>query len=1167
VELKTGVLAEPVLVGREDELGELQELLNSATKGKGSTIFISGEAGAGKTRLTTEFLNKAKKQGITTLTGWCLSNAAVPYFPFFEAFNAYFTEEKNKENADDIDVTDWLKGPSQAEKVGKTQAFSAQVWKDQTFAAVAKTLTIISAGKPIILFIDDIHWADSASLALIHYIARAIRSEKILLVATFRSEELTADAEGRPHPLVETMRLMRREDLFKQIKVPNLNQTSVSNLAKSMLGSDLQQQFAEKLAEESQGNPLFIVESLRMLHERDELFQEDDKWRLTREDLGIPDKIKDIILQRLSVLLHKQRRMLDAASVIGEKFDAELLAWVLSQDYLEVADALDMIGQATSMVCCEGESYRFDHARSRDAIYDGISPALKRGYHAKVAEKLESTGKNGKLAFSELAYHYAQAGNIEKAVKYSLAAGQEALARFSNTEALKHFNYVLHAASDSPENNNMKSLALEGVGDAYHASCMFEEATKTFVDLANSETGNMRIHAYNKAMEAVWAKEQDAVRLMELVALAEKVAATDRLEKARVRWNRGRALIWLADAEGSVRDHEEALRVFEEESSLPDAAQLILGAGIPYIFLDSQEKGVGMILRAIALFHELNDFRGEIIARVHGGGEVFALCCGLFQEARNNFENALRIGAKIGEFDKMAQACIGLGEILEQEGCFAEALSISPKMLEYSKQTESRGIQSQIYSGIVRQYARLGNLPKAEEYFEQLMKLPPETLSHPRNVTYVVLAKAVFLAAKGQWEEAEQNFQECLGRPQVFKPPVIEAFMKEHYSWALSKQGRVEEAKVLLREIQRTKETVEKRFGHANIQVGLMTRREIKVGEKLEMRLDIVNVGRKPAVLIKAEGVIPSQDFEVCELPPWCSLQNGIVEMKLKGINPFRVEVVNLHLKALKAGSFTMYPQVEYVNDLGDTETFKLAPINITVQPTHLEPLVLPGRMSTGFAELDRLFLGGIPEHCTLVLAAPSSDERELLIHRFLESGYETGQTVLYVTCQAGKLKDLLQQFQTNFRILVCSTQADTLTQNSTNVFKLNGIDSLTEIGIALMKVFRTLDSPPTRSKRACIDLISDVLLQHHAVTTRKWLNDFLLSLKLNGFTTLAVVDPHMHTPEEVQAILGLFDGEIRISEKQNAKGIMEKVLKIRRLYNQKYLEDELTLTKELLGQ
>jgi tetratricopeptide (TPR) repeat protein/KaiC/GvpD/RAD55 family RecA-like ATPase len=572
-----------------------------------------------------------------------------------------------------------------------------------------------------------------------------------------------------------------------------------------------------------------------------------------------------------------------------------------------------------------------------------------------------------------------------------------------------------------------------------------------------------------------------------------------------------------------------------------------------------------MILRAITLFRELNDFRGEIIARVHGGGECFAELCGLLREAQNNFEKALRIGAKIGEFDKMAQACIGLGKILEKEGRFAEALSISPKMLEYSKQTESTGIQCQVYSEIVRQYARLGNLPKAEEYFDHLMKLPPETLSQPRNTANIVLARAIFFAAKGQWDEAEQNFQKCL-RNQVITP-TYEAFVKEYYAWALRKQGRVEEAKVLLQEIHRIKEAVKKRFGHAKIQGGLMTRREAKIGEKLEMRLDIVNVGRKPAELIKTEGIIPSDGFEVCDLPPWCSLQNGIVEMKSKGIDPFCVEVVNLHLKALKAGSFTIYPQIEYVTDSGETETFKLGPINIAVQPTQLEPLVLPGRLSTGFAKLDQLFLGGIPEHCTLVLTAPSSDERELLIQRFLKSGSETNQTVLYVTCQAAKLKDLLQQLQTDFRIIVCSTQVDTLIQNSTNVFKLNGIDNLTEMGIALAKVFRTLDSSQTRSKRACIDLISDVLIQHHAVTTRKWLNDLLLNLKLNGFTTLAVVDPHMHPSEEVQAILGLFDGEIRISEKQNAKGIVERTLKIRRLYNQKYLEDELTLIKEMLGQ
>ncbi len=264
--LKASVLTEPVLVGREKELEELQRYLDSAAKGKGTTVFVSGEAGAGKTRLITEFLRKTKRTEVTVLKGWCLSNAPVPFFPFFEAFNTYFTDEQSEENENTLEVTGWLKGPSEAGKVGRIPAISPQVWKDQTFTAVAKTLTSISARRPTILFIDDVHWADSASLALIHYISRAMSSKKVLVLATFRSEELTADSEGRPHPLTETLRLMKRENLYEEIKISNLGQNEVSELAQNMLEGKLKTNFSNTLGKESQGNPLFVVESLRMLH-------------------------------------------------------------------------------------------------------------------------------------------------------------------------------------------------------------------------------------------------------------------------------------------------------------------------------------------------------------------------------------------------------------------------------------------------------------------------------------------------------------------------------------------------------------------------------------------------------------------------------------------------------------------------------------------------------------------------------------------------------------------------------------------------------------------------------------------------------------------------------------------------------------------------------------
>ena len=141
----------------------------------------------------------------------------------------------------------WLTKLSQDNDFEKDQASTPQVWKDQTFAAIARELLFLSANKPTILFLDDIHWADSASLSLLHYISRTITSERILVIRTFRSEELTPVAEGQAHPLIENLRLMGREDLFVEIKLVNLDQNSVGKVAENMLGGSLNPEFVEKL--------------------------------------------------------------------------------------------------------------------------------------------------------------------------------------------------------------------------------------------------------------------------------------------------------------------------------------------------------------------------------------------------------------------------------------------------------------------------------------------------------------------------------------------------------------------------------------------------------------------------------------------------------------------------------------------------------------------------------------------------------------------------------------------------------------------------------------------------------------------------------------------------------------------------------------------------------
>jgi KaiC/GvpD/RAD55 family RecA-like ATPase len=330
------------------------------------------------------------------------------------------------------------------------------------------------------------------------------------------------------------------------------------------------------------------------------------------------------------------------------------------------------------------------------------------------------------------------------------------------------------------------------------------------------------------------------------------------------------------------------------------------------------------------------------------------------------------------------------------------------------------------------------------------------------------------------------------------------------------------------------------------------------VGQPFEVRLDLVNISRTSASLVNIQDILP-QEFQITASQPEILREGSSVQLKESKLEPFTVKTIKLTCQPAKPGTFTLNPLAVYIDDLGQTKTRMLRSATITAK--HAEPAfeILPGRLTTGYTDLDRLLLGGIPEKFAVVLTAPSSDERQILVKHFLEAGGRANETTLYITCEPASIQELTKQYQ-NLCLIDCSPQTNQPQQNPPNIIKLKGIDNLTNIEIALTKYFRTLDPKQTTPRRNCIDILSDVLLQHHAVITRKWLSALLPNLKQQGFAVLAVVNPDMHSQEEVQAILDLFDGEIQISEKETTIGI-EKVLRVRRLLNQKYLKNELTLT------
>lgn len=906
-------------MGRERELEELYRHLDLAREGKGTTVFISAEAGIGKTRLMQEFLKVAKQErDIISITGWCLPNAEVPYFPFIEAFNGYYsTLQKNgKEELESNPLLQSL------ESTWQQQHLSPQAIKDQTFLTVARIIRQIATQRPIVLLLEDIQWADSASLGLIHYIARVINGlESVLFLATFRSENLTSDPEGYPHHLAETLSMMKREDLLSEIKLPILDKTCILKMVESMLSGSVQHSLTEKLAVRSEGNPLFIVESIRMLLEQKKLVQQNNEWQLTVEEIDTPSKIRDIIIQRLAYLNTAQRRLLDAASVIGDEFKAGLLSALVDQDSLEVLETLMAIAQSTSIIYIDEDRFRFDHALSREIIYGAIAQPLRQAYHNRLAEKIEGF-KNSMLSLTDLAYHYAQANNKGKATKYALAAGQNELARWSNTEAIKHFRYVLQTIEQDPKRAKTKEKALEGLGDAYYSNSLFKKAQKTFTELGETaKKSAVKLRAFRKASESAF-QLGEWHHMLKLIKKSKRYTATDRLENARILGCRSRAL--ALQMKPYAKYLENALQVFEEEYSLWDTAWTLMDVGnLHAVWREKVYQGLAESLRSIAIFEELGDFSSQM-ETCYVAGQNF-MVCQLNKEALDIYAKIIAIDQemKMGDYYHASNAYAWSGFLLYfVMGDLEKGLSYSLKALELSKKTDSLLTKAVVYSNLVRVYSILGDIGHAEEYFEKLSKLPKDIFNFA--TVNGEFARAILQAVKGNWT----IFEEAFTRLKASRAPGWSEAAELTYAQLLEKQGRFKEARSHKEKFQKILKETEEKFKHANMQANLMVRRKVIVGEEFEIRFDLVNVGRKPCKIIKITDPMPS-GFNVVSLPSFYRLQNSDLHLNQKVVNPFKVETIKLKVKVMKADNYSISAKVVFIDDLGKMKISEIKPTSI----------------------------------------------------------------------------------------------------------------------------------------------------------------------------------------------------------------------------------------------
>ncbi len=445
------------VVGREAGMATIAYAFKRVAGGEGREILlISGEAGLGKTTLAAEAARAAFDAGACVLFGHCEEELATPYQLFAEALGHYVTHATEDQlvahvNAHGSELVGLVPAlASRMPGLAPSKATDADTERYLLFAAVVGLLAMVSQHQPVLLVLDDLQWADKASLQLLRHLIAADVPMRVLVLGTYRDNELS-----HAHPLLETLAALHRQHRVARIDLTGLDDTGVIALMEAGAGhtlSDAAVGLARAVYRETDGNPFFVSEVLRHLSETGAIYQ-DANGRWVAEDfleqMALPDSVREVIGARVGRLGQNAERVLSIAAVIGRDFDLDLLARATNtsqDDILDILEASAAVALVREMADAQGR-YNFAHALIQHTLYEDLGPNRRARAHRVVAEALEDLcGDRPGSRVGELARHWFSATqpiDFAKAINYSRQAADAALAALAPADALRYYAQAL----------------------------------------------------------------------------------------------------------------------------------------------------------------------------------------------------------------------------------------------------------------------------------------------------------------------------------------------------------------------------------------------------------------------------------------------------------------------------------------------------------------------------------------------------------------------------------------------------------------------------------------------------------------------------------------------------------------------------------------------------
>ena len=465
------------LIDREEQLGSLKGALESMLSGRGQVVLIAGEPGIGKTRLAEELLVYARLRGCLALVGHGYEQEVnIPYLPVAEALRtAARTLARDRLSA--------LAGPYAAELV-KLLPELAQRIPDITpspplepdqerlrlYDTLTRFFTELARAQPLVLMLDDLHWADAGTLQLVRYLARNIRAERLLIVGTYRDVELDPS-----RPLAPALSEMNRERLYTRVLVRGLTRQHVASMIQSVFqdAQPVSDEFSDLIYRETEGNPFFVEEVLKHLIEVGALYIEDGRWqRKPIQELDVPQSVREVIGRRILRVSEPCQRALSLAAVVGRRFQFEVLQAVGELGEPELLEALEEAIAAQLIrekgMAAEEEEYDFTHTLIRDVLYERLSLRRRRMLHQRAGEALERlyAGRIEEVV-EDLAHHFTRApqgDGLNKAIRYSLDAARKSMNVFAHEEAVRYYRNAVELLEEAGDERRVAETHL-GLGE------------------------------------------------------------------------------------------------------------------------------------------------------------------------------------------------------------------------------------------------------------------------------------------------------------------------------------------------------------------------------------------------------------------------------------------------------------------------------------------------------------------------------------------------------------------------------------------------------------------------------------------------------------------------------------------------------------------------------